>query len=29
MIRTQAVMLSPTANNGLYAASAALDVWVK
>jgi hypothetical protein len=28
MIRAQAVMLSPGANNGIYAASDALDVWV-
>ncbi|MCA8951325.1 MAG: hypothetical protein KDE27_17590 [Planctomycetes bacterium] len=29
MIRAQAVMLAPTAANGLYAASDALDVWVE
>lgn len=29
MIRTQAIMLSTTANNGIYAASDALDVWVE
>ncbi|MCR9244356.1 MAG: cytochrome c family protein [bacterium] len=29
MIRAQAIMLSSTANNGIYAASAALDVWVE
>ena len=29
MIRAQAIMLSPTANNGTYASSDALDVWVK
>ena len=29
MIRTQAVVLDVSANNGLYAASNALDVWIE
>lgn len=28
MVRVQAVMLSPSANNGMYATSRALDVWL-